>query len=91
MAKYKVNDYVKVTFYPDVHVFQIFEIVETTCSAGTQTMYKGRVNGVNSDGMLYYSKEGTAGEVREIEIVGLAKQEDVWDEAARIRAERKEL
>lgn len=89
MAKYNINDYVKLTFHPDVHVFQIFEIVETTCSAGTQTMYKGRVNGVNRDGLLYHSKEGTTAEVREIEIVGLAKQEDIWEEAARIRAERK--
>jgi len=85
MAKYKINDYVSITFHLNIHVFQIFEITEITCSAGTQTIYDGRLNGVNEDGRLYHS---TGMKVREIEIVGLARQEDVWDEAARIRAER---
>ncbi len=88
MAKYKVNQYVTVSFLNAVHVFQIFEIVEITCCAGTQTMYTGRLNGVDDKGGFFQDSSKVNQKVEEIEITGTAEQKDVWEAAAKIRAEK---
>ena len=87
MAKYKIQQYVTISFQKGVHVLQIFGIREITRPAGTQVFYSGRVNGVTEEGVLYHGPEELL--VREEEITGTAVlQEHVWDEAARIRAEK---
>lgn len=87
MAKYKVNQCVRIVFQPGVHVFHIFEITEITCTAGTQTIYKGRINGINGDGLHYHSPKDLL-IVREEEITGTSSQSVIWDELARLQAEK---
>lgn len=86
MAKYKIGQYVTISFQPDVHVLQIFEINEITCTAGTQTFYKGRMNGIDLKGLYYHGPKELL--VREEEITGTSSQESIWEEASRIRAEK---
>ena len=43
MVKYEVGDWVTLVGIQEEHKFAISEITEHTCSAGTQTMYLGRL------------------------------------------------
>lgn len=86
MSKYKIGQSVTIDFYHGVHVMKIFEINETTCTAGTQTFYRGRVNGVDENGRLYHTPKEIL--IREEEITGISKQEDVWEELARQREKK---
>lgn len=95
MDKYKIGETVELNCVDKPNIFCIHEITEITCSAGTQTTYSGRLQGVDKHTGLIYTNTGYSKGIKEFEISGLFSYKGFWKEhqkyaiLARERKDRK--
>jgi hypothetical protein len=85
MAKYKIGDKVTMECVESPHIFSISEITEITCSAGTQTMYTGRLQGISRESGMIWTNAGLEKRIHEHEITGIAAYKTFFEACHEIR------